>query len=285
MKWRILVTGKEDPCMNMAIDESIYRSVCDNESPPTIRFYDWQPASFSYGYNQKLEQELDIEKVRTSEYGFVRRPTGGRLVLHEDEVTYSVIAPFRGEMNGSLTGAYLRIANALQKGFNLMNIEVDMHKATLTREHQKETNNPCFSSSSRYELTYKGKKIVGSAQVRNNKGFLQHGSILRSNNQGRVADFLPELSAEKRVRMKAWLSGKTTSISEVLGEYVSFDRAVESLAAGFQKCWQEESFYTDAGLTFEEKKVANALFKGKYRDIRWNENACFCKKVLTYNQD
>jgi len=278
MNWRVLINGKTHPYMNMAIDEAIYQCVSNNESPPTIRFYNWQPSSFSYGYNQIAEKELDLAKVKKSPYLYVRRPTGGRLVLHDDEVTYAVVAPLLEKMEGALTVAYLRISEALQKGFSFMSIEVDLTPMTLSRQEHRRSLNPCFSSSSQYEITYKKKKIVGSAQVRNNKAFLQHGSILIVNNQTIVADFLPNLSEEEKLRIKTFLSKKTTTVSSILNKNITYNEIVNEFVKGFQSKWAEDTFFFDGDLSRKENVLADMLFKNKYMSYDWNEKLNFAKR-------
>lgn len=284
MKWRVLISGKTNPYYNMAIDEAIYHLIAQGESPPTIRFYDWKPSSFSYGYNQDIKKELDLEKVKKSPYSYVRRPTGGRLVLHDNEVTYAVMAPIAEEMSGPLSVAYLRIANALKKGFDNMGIKVDLSGHSLSRSEQRRNNNPCFSSSSLYELTYERKKIVGSAQVRNNYAFLQHGSILVSNNQAVVADYLPGINSEEKMRVKTFLTKRTTTINSILGRSMSYEAVVANLEQGFYGQWKEDSFYTETNFTEKERLLSDSLFYGKYAQIQWNQNKQFDKKVLTHNQ-
>lgn len=282
MKWRILITGKESPYMNMAIDETLYHYVAEGKSLPTIRFYDWEPSSFSFGYNQKLTDELDLEKVRESPFGFVRRPTGGRMVLHDDEVTYAVIAPVNLEWSSSLNSAYYNIAQALQKGFTFLDIELELSKDLLSRTHQKETKNPCFSSSSQHELNYKRKKIVGSAQVRNGQAFLQHGSILKSNNQQVIADFLPGLNDEERLRIKTYLDKRTLTIDRIKKEAVPKSKIIEAMIKGFQKHFKQDNFEIETGLNDFESRDAKKLAETKYRHDWWNFRDRNQKKGLTH---
>ena len=266
-----MISGKMDPYQNMALDEAIYLSVLKGDSPPTIRFYDWQPASFSCGYNQDIEKELDFDLLKNSEYGFVRRPTGGRMVLHEEEVTYAVISTLTGRLSGSISDTYLTIGKALVEGLQDLGVDVELARGDLSREEQKQSANPCFTSSSRFELTYKRKKIVGSAQTRNSRAFLQHGSILKTYNQKRVAEFIPLLTEDDRLRMASLLERRTIALETILNRVVSFDEAVEHLIRGFQREWGEDSFQVVASPTSDEERDSERLKTEKYSTEKWNK--------------
>ena len=157
MHWRILNSGKKSPAENMAIDEAILEAVITGKSLPTIRFYDWNPSTASCGYNQKVDDEVDFSALEKFGFGFVRRPTGGRLVLHDQEITYSVIAPIEGKFAGSVTQAYSVISLALAEGLREMGVDVELEKGSLDSKHQRQAANPCFSSSSKYELKCQNK--------------------------------------------------------------------------------------------------------------------------------
>ena len=271
MEWRILVSDKTNPYLNMAIDEAIYNGITTGQSPPTIRFYDWEPATFTYGYNQILEDELDIQFLQSSKYLYVRRPTGGRLVLHEDEVTYAIISPLQGAMSGQLTETFLRISKALMIGLQKMGVFAELERGELTSAEQRQAVNPCFSSSSRFELTWKKKKIVGSAQTRNSSAFLQHGSILRTNNQKKVAQFLPNISDDQRLRIESFLDRRTISISKILDRYVTYQEAVQSLIEGFKEEWATDKFFVSKELETEELVLSRELAEKKYCLEEWNK--------------
>lgn len=275
MKWRIIDTGKNDSAMNMAIDEAIMSGVIAGSSLPTIRFYDWEPATVSCGYNQDVSKEVDFEAVEKGNYGFVRRPTGGRLVLHEREVTYSVIAPIDGRLGGSVLESYGVISKALARGMELLGVGVEFEKGNLSTHHQRQQANPCFTSSSRLELKYDNRKIVGSAQVRKNNVLLQHGSILLHQNQEKVAYLVPGLSEEQRVKLASFLKRKTVAINEITSETVSYEQAVESFGKGFVESWDEDEFEFHDYLTRVENDSSKELKKSKYLTAEWNKNKAF----------
>lgn len=271
LEWRVIVTGKLSAAENMAIDEAVFNGIMNGTSSPTIRFYDWQKPTASYGYNQSWEKEIDPALLEKYDFDFVRRPTGGRLVLHYDEVTYAVIAPAVGKLSGNVTQSYAEISKALKAGFLQMGLEVDLEKGDLSAEHQRQAKNPCFTSSSRYELKYQNKKIVGSAQIRKKDVILQHGSILLNHDQSKVADILPGLVPEQRERVRNYLMRKSTSINSNLAEPLDFSLAVEHLKKGFETAWNTDVFSYSEDIGQNEKMEAERLIFEKYSSLDWNQ--------------
>ena len=271
MKWRVLISGKLSPAENMAIDEALFSEVITGNSIPVLRFYDWEPASVSIGYNQFADKEVDFEALRKFGFGFVRRPTGGRMVLHQDEVTYSVIAPAEGRLQGNVISAYSEISRALAVGLNKTGIQVDFEKGVLNPSGQREHINPCFNSVSKYELTYLGKKIVGSAQVRKENCILQHGSILLNRDQDQVAYLLPGIDDEKREKIRKLMKKKTTAVNLILTEPISFENTANNLLNGFKEAWKGDEFVDEAQLSNQEKEKISALKTEKYETTKWNK--------------
>ncbi len=269
-KWRILIDGNHGPAENMAIDDAIFTLVRCGESVPTVRFYGWEPPTLSIGYHQKCESEVDFVELEKRGYGFVRRPTGGRAVLHKDEVTYSVIAPIGGELSGNVTDIYMRISEALRDGLRLMGVNAELERGKLSSDEQRKAANPCFASTSRYELACEGKKIVGSAQVRKEGAFLQHGSILLHHDQSEMADLLPDLSDGVRARVRKFLDKHTISIDKAIGLRISDEKAIKNLVEGFRGNWRETDFYEVSSMTPEERTLALDIEKSKYGKIEWN---------------
>ncbi len=269
-KWRILIDGNHGYAMNMAIDEAIMRMVAEGKSEPTIRFYGWEPPTLSIGYHQKVASEVDLAELEKRGYGFVRRPTGGRAVLHKEEITYSVVAPIGGSLEGSVTEIYLRISEALRDGLLLMGVNAELEKGKLSSDEQRKTANPCFTSTSRFELSCEGKKIVGSAQVRKDGTFLQHGSILLHCDQSEMADLLPDLSEGVRNRVRRFLEKQTISIDKAIGLRISDEKAIGNLVNGFKTNWRDAEFCEVSSITPEEKSLAAELEETKYGKQEWN---------------
>ncbi len=270
MKWRILKQGKLSPAENMAIDDAIFELIQEGKSTPLIRFYDWNPPTLSLGYHQNAEKEVDFAKLEEVGYGFVRRPTGGRLVLHKNEVTYAVIAPNDEHLAGNVLKSYGDISLALAEGLKLLGIKVEFEQKELSSFSQREPVNPCFNSSSKYELAVQGKKIVGSAQVRKNGVLLQHGSIILDENQREIANLMPGLSDKMRERLASMMDNKTISINQVLNTKLPYEEAVSKFALGFKQAWSEDIFEEIEDLQDFEKKRVGKLIKKKYSTDMWN---------------
>ena len=271
MKWRIIISGKKSPSENMAIDEAIFLGNIEETSPPTIRFYDWNPPTASFGYNQKIKKELDLDLLEKKGYAFIKRPTGGRLVLHKDEITYAVIAPAQERLKGSITDSYSEISKPLALGLQNLGVNVEFEKAKLSSFSQKQPFNPFFTSSSRYELKYKNKKIVGSAQYRKNNCILQHGSILLNHNQSEVAYLLPNISKEQREKLSNYLSKKTACINHVSDKKYSCKNAVFSIINAFKQCGNDELLKEDSLNDTELIRIKE--LNRKFSSKKWNFNS------------
>ena len=182
--WRLLETGVSSGVFNMQMDSMLLEAVAAGRSAPVLRFYKWAPPAISLGRNQSLERELDLEKVNAAKLDVVTRVTGGRAVLHWDELTYSIIVPEGDSVLGeSREITYREIGKALICGLHLFGITADLNrKSTLSSQLSTakpvRSKPPCFASTAKWEITYRGRKLVGSAQRRIRGAILQHGSIL-----------------------------------------------------------------------------------------------------------
>ncbi len=177
-QWRLILDppmrGKE----NMDKDLELMEAVATGECPPILRLYRWSPPALSLGYFQDENEVVDLKACREAGIDVVRRPTGGRAVLHDHELTYSIIVPEAHPFinKGGVIDAYRSISRGIVTAFNLLSIV-----ATLApEEHSRAGLAPgsCFDSSTPYEIQVDGKKVVGSAQLRRDGIILQHGAIL-----------------------------------------------------------------------------------------------------------
>ncbi|MDA3814353.1 MAG: hypothetical protein PF570_08890, partial [Candidatus Cloacimonetes bacterium] len=173
-------------------------------------------------------------------------------------------------LSGSVIESYSEISKALAKGFELMGIEVDFEKSNLSSQLQRQTTNPCFTSSSRYELNFQRKKIVGSAQVRKSSCLLQHGSILLNHNQSKLAQILPGLSKDQKERMASYLNRKTVAINDILDVAKSYDETVQFLINGFKEKWITDKFVIHKDIESHEFEIAEELRLTKYLTDEWN---------------
>jgi lipoate-protein ligase A len=229
--WRLVNTGYGDGPGNMAVDEAILKAVSAQQSPPTIRFYGWEPPCVSLGYRQPANV-VDGRRLASLGYDLVRRPTGGRAILHVDELTYSVIAPMdEPRVKGSILESYRRLSEALVVGLQLLGL--------VTSEAPKDPSATgiqgpaCFDTPSNYEITHEGRKLVGSAQVRKKNVVLQHGTLPLVGDVSRLVDALHLGDVEERYRMRADLRNRATTLAMALGREVSFEEAAAALANGF----------------------------------------------------
>lgn len=165
----------------MALDQKILSEVNISDKP-TLRLYGWKPETISLGYFQKPERELNLNKVASDGVEVVKRITGGRAVLHAEELTYSVVGPCNYPGFETLESTYKNISNALVQGLQTLGVSARLSQGVLTRSQLSETARgvakPCFASTSRSELTLNNKKLVGSAQRRLKNSFIQHGSLM-----------------------------------------------------------------------------------------------------------
>jgi lipoate-protein ligase A len=237
--WRLLNTGSADGATNMAIDEAILMALAEGKSQPTLRFFAWEPPCLSIGYNQAAG-EVDITRCRQAGVDLIRRPTGGRAILHTDELTYSIVAPQdEPRVVGGVVESYRRLSAGLVRGLRLLGTDVAQAEAghgTVAPTGQKaDVSAACFDAPSAYEVTAAGKKLVGSAQVRRKGTVLQHGSLPLQGDITRICQYLVVPSEERRQELHQELKARATSLELVLGRVVPCVQVVEALAKGFSE--------------------------------------------------
>lgn len=263
--WRLMVHGRLPASLNMAIDEALFRLCSNNKGGifPIIRFYLWEHPTLSFGSSQQFEKAVDINYCKKAGYDIVRRPTGGRAVLHDKEITYCVVARVGDELGDSIQETYRLISEGIIGGLQELGIKVNTYGKEGPEKADKLTYLPCFASSTRFEIAYDGKKIVGSAQRRNNTAFLQHGSIM--------LDFEPyELlkaigsDPDKTENPANYMTG----INEILGRKTDFSEVVPFLVEGFGKRFKAKIEKQD--LTADEAAAAGFFNEIKYSKDEWN---------------
>ncbi|WP_018923804.1 lipoate--protein ligase family protein [Salsuginibacillus kocurii] len=269
--WYFIDTGYSDPSYNMALDEMLLHWQNEGKMPPVVRFYDWQPATLSIGYFQKVQKEIDLDAVERHGFGFVRRPTGGRGVLHDNELTYSVVVPeSHPEMPATVTEAYRVISEGILQGFR----ELGFHASFAiprTDEEKQALKNPrsavCFDAPSWYELVVEGRKVAGSAQTRQKGVILQHGSIILDVDEEKLFDLFKYPSERVRRRMQEGFKEKAVSLRELAGHPVPMEDVRPAFKKGFEKGMNIElKPYT---LTPEEEQFVYDLAKDRYANEEW----------------
>ena len=178
-RWDLILDPALDGVSNMAIDSALLEEVEHATEPRTIvRFYRWKRPTVSLGRNQKVETAVDHRFCEQHGIDIVHRPTGGRAVLHDDELTYAVASNDSRLFGDTIYANYKSVSEALCDGFNRVGVPAVLAPETRrVPTHPGGMDLPCFVSPSRYELTVRGRKIVGSAQRRLRRSFLQHGSM------------------------------------------------------------------------------------------------------------
>jgi len=238
---RAMNTGLDTGRVNMAIDEALLRGVEGGSSPQTVRVFGWRPPAVSIGHSQDAGRELDMEACRRLGFDVVRRPTGGRAVLHSGELTYSVVGRSGDDGLGrTVMETYRRIADALVRGLRSMGVDAGLEEtASVTRPRGAVATPPCFASAGRYEIVVSGRKLVGSAQRRLGSAVLQHGSLLVDPSHAEIVEVLrvPEGSRE---RMRGRLLKRTTDLASLLGSAPDFEDIASAIFRGFELEWGVE---------------------------------------------
>ena len=279
MKWRLIKDSYHTGFMNMAIDEAIMIAHREGLVPPTIRFYQWSPPAVSLGYFQDLKKEIDVDACKNLGIDIVRRPTGGKAVLHDKELTYSfIIKENHPLVNDSILETYKKISGGIIRGLSYLGITAEL---VPLREKLKNSSSGneikskishsdiksiCFSVPSQYEVQVEGKKIVGSAQVRKREIVLQHGSLLIELEKDKLFSVFNFPSVQIRERLKARFNA--TSLEEILKKKIDFSELSEILPRGF-----EEEFgvrLLEGKLTEQEEKISKELLENKYSTYEWN---------------
>jgi lipoate-protein ligase A len=265
--WRLLITPPMNGAWNMAIDETLLESVYTGNSLPVLRLYTWEPPCLSLGYAQP-SGDIDLQALAEHQWDLVRRPTGGRAILHTDELTYSVTAPY-GEprLEGGVLESYLRLSQALLHALKLLGLPVSAREADTENNH-KTLNPVCFEVPSNYEITVNEKKLVGSAQARKKEGILQHGTLPLWGDISRITRVMKYPDEQARTLAARKVLERATTVEQIYGKAPSWEEVSSAVVSGFEQV---------LNLRFEEVKLkpdevhrAEQLVKEKYGHPSWN---------------
>lgn len=272
--WRFIDSGACEAAFNMALDEVLLGKVAAGQSPPVLRVYRWSRPSVSLGYHQQAARELDLELCRSRGIDVVRRPTGGRSVYHDTELTYSLAAPGGIELPGhSVSHSSAAIAGALRGSLELLGAVTDspeMVNPSAAERGAAGMRNPCFTSAARHEVSLGGRKLVGSAQFRLPGGaaFLQQGSLLLANCQDKLAGLKPVgLEDDQREALATNLRAAVTSLTDILGREVGYAETAAAIRGGFADHFGVELH--DSAPEPHELRMAEYLADKRYRSEDW----------------
>ena len=265
--WRLLLTPPARGAWNMAVDEAILEHIGRGEVLPTLRLYAWEPPCLSLGRAQPFS-DVDILRLEARGWDVVRRMTGGRAILHTDELTYSVTGPIdEPRLAGTVLESYNRLAGALLAAVQDLSLPVQMKEGKA--ESNGEPNPVCFEVPSTYEITVGGKKLIGSAQARRKDGVLQHGSLPLIGDLTRICQALVFPDDEARESAMDRLLARATTVESVLGREVAWETAAQAFIRAFE---------AQLGLKFERGELseseltrAEELVSEKYAHPSWTE--------------
>jgi lipoate-protein ligase A len=254
----------------MAVDEALLEVYAAGSGPPTLRFYTWSPPAVSLGYGQTIEADIDLAKCRALGIDVVRRPTGGRAVLHDHEVTYSVI--IREDDPRAAAGvlaSYLTVSQALIRGLSYLGISAELLPLQGVASRSRQAVSPvCFATPSSYEVAVAGRKVIGSAQRRAHGVIMQHGSIPMSLDMDKLGAVLGSSSSARRSLQQAVdYHTRMTSLQEAGGRPYEYAEVITALSRGFADTWEVK--LVPGELTAEEEQLSAYLRATKYSSDAW----------------
>lgn len=265
-QWRLIYDEALPGARNMAVDEAILGAVSAGEAAPTLRLYAWQPFCLSLGYGQRMS-DVDIQRLHAHSWEVVRRPTGGKAILHGDELTYSVSLPIDHPLaQGDVVSSYRRISEALMAALQKLGLQP---QSEAQAKGNQGLGAVCFEVPSHYEITTGGRKLIGSAQVRRKLGVLQHGTLPLWGDIGRICDALYYPSDADRAAARHLVRQRATTLEAALGRSPAYAEVAQAFVAAF-----EETFgisLLPGALTPQESELAQALQTATYSTDAWTQ--------------
>lgn len=262
--WRVIFDTIQTGAANMAIDQAMMEAVAAHKVPPTLRLYAWSPPCLSLGYNQAAD-EIDFEAASAHGWDVVRRATGGKAILHTDEVTYSVALPDDSPLvAGGIVESYRRLSTALLSALEILGADVDV----TSPEAAGQAKGPvCFEVPSNYEITASGKKLIGSAQVRRGGAVLQHGTLPLVGDITRIVDVLCFSDETDRQLARDRVANRAITLQDVLGQAITWQQAANAIAKGFASTF--DLILQPAMLSPAEQDRAEDLINEQYGNRTW----------------
>ena len=266
--WRLLISPPNNGYWNMAVDEALLFHTANKTSLPTLRLYSWDLPTLSLGYSQTIK-DVDLNQLQTRGWRCVRRPTGGKAILHTDELTYSITTALDEPlMSGSLLESYQRVSAALQRTLQNLGVSTTADSQYSKPENVEKTDPVCFQIPSNYEITWNHKKLIGSAQARKSGGVLQHGTLPLFGSLTRITEVLSYASDTEREKAIQNIRGHAVTLEEATGRIVSWQDAADAFVEGFQEETNIE--LCEMEMSGDELQLTMDLMKNKYSTENWN---------------
>jgi len=232
--------GAYDAAENMRRDAALL-AAAERGAPPVLRAFAFSPVGITLGMNQVPARELDLERCAADGVGWAVRPTGGRTIFHAQEWTYALAAPRdHPEWGGGLDDAYGRTSTLVMRALVRLGVPADLvpRRGGAALEAPRGRGSPaapCFAATARHEVVVRGAKLVGSAQRRTARAYLQQGSILLGDGHLRIADYLA-LGADARERVREALRRAAGSAAPWLGSTPPLERFADALKTELGPC-------------------------------------------------
>ncbi|MBI4504366.1 MAG: lipoate--protein ligase family protein [Chloroflexi bacterium] len=262
--WRLIVHGAADGATNMALDDALLDGAAAG-GPPTLRLYRWRPPCLSLGYFQPL---VDVDRAACAAAGveLVRRPTGGRAVLHADEVTYAVAGSLGDPpFVGGVVASYGCLAQALLAALAELGVAAE---SAAPGPPVGPRGPACFDGAAAYEISAGERKLVGSAQTRRGGALLQPGAVPLGGDPARVVDLLA-LQPEARAALRARLAARSATLAALLGRRPDWVAVARAVAGGFAQTFGLR--LVEGDLTAEERALAECARRERYASLAWLE--------------
>lgn len=233
-EWGFIDTGHHSAAVNMAMDEALLNWHKNGDFPPTVRFYGWTSPSLSVGRFQKVENRINFEAVNRYECDYVRRLTGGSAVLHDDELTYSiVVTEDHPNIPTTVREAYYILTKGVMAGYR--NLGIQANYAYPSREEITQgRSDVCFEQATYYEIVVDGKKLSGNAQTRKDGILLQHGSIPMDIDEGMLFNLFLFPSERVKEKQRTSFSNKAIAINPIKNKKHTYEMLAEAFYEGFQ---------------------------------------------------
>lgn len=265
--WRLILSPPETGSWNMAVDEAILDNMATGKNRPTLRLYAWDPTCLSLGYAQSIS-DVDIAELQNRDWHLVRRPTGGKAILHTNELTYAVIGPTNEpRLQGGVVESYKCLSKALLQALQHLGAPAQAVEINKSLDNEPTENPVCFEVPSNYEITVDGKKLLGSAQARRREGVLQHGSLPLFGDITNITKALSFKNIQEQSRATQRLAERAITLESILGVRVTWDQVADEFIIAFEQALNIE--LEPGELSRSEHKRATDLEKDKYSNPEW----------------